>query len=182
MGLIFNRKAPSGSTINKNFVASKQLGKKEIRGIAHDSGIVGKSGQYFLEKGLTKARYGSLKKGAVGDLLKKGVEGGYISAASVGKVAKNLGLSARDAMQFQNSSKQTQPEKSSPSRGVTNFFAKPASGLPIDRQLPKKADVKPADAKPQSSALERLQLKSFEDPSVGLAKKTPTRQAMNIWD
>lgn len=135
MGLIFNKKLPTGGTVFKKRIADKDISKKDIRKISEEMGFTRHGAEHHFKKFLTKAQAGGLDRKEFHEGMQKMIAEGYVTKKQAMKMTKDAGIERKDLYYYKDISELEATQKNkSPEEARKAIVAEQHAGLSKEKE------------------------------------------------
>lgn len=104
MGLIFNKKLPTGGTVFKKRIADKDISKKDIRKISEEMGFTRTGAEHHFKKFLMKAQSGGLDRKEFHGGMQDMIAEGYVTKKQAMRMTKEAGIERKDLRYYKSMS------------------------------------------------------------------------------
>jgi len=159
MGLIFNKKLPTGGTVFKKRIADKDISKKDIRKISEEMGFTRTGAEHHFKKFLMKAQSGGLDRKEFHEGMKDMITEGYVTKKQAMRMTREAGIERKDLRYYKSMSEYKALDRNE----NVSENKKEASAA--------RTDVRPKDNSPEK----------IETKPVASASKIPEEKAISIY-
>jgi hypothetical protein len=104
MGLIFNKKLPTGGTVFKKRVSDKDISKKDIRKISEEMGFTRTGAEHHFKKFLMRAQEGGLDRKEFHKGMENMIREGYATKKQAMRMTREAGIERKDLRYYKSMS------------------------------------------------------------------------------
>jgi len=159
MGLIFNKKLPTGGTVFKKRIADKDISKKDIRKISEEMGFTRTGAEHHFKKFLMKAQSGGLDRKEFHEGMRDMIVKGYVTKKQAMRMTRESGIERKDLRYYKSMSEYKALDRN---KDVS--------------ENKKEASAVKTDVRPKDNSLEKIETKP-----VASASKIPEEKATSIY-